>query len=183
MRKEFYTLLLFFLSALMITILLVSCAKEYSCEGCRELNKPPLANAGTDQVITLPTDSVSLDGTNSSDPDGTITEWVWRKISGSATFNIVMPSESKTVVRNLAMDTYQFELKVTDAGGLYDMDTVQVTVLAETIDCNTNTAITSCDGSRRPVVCAQLTPIGTLSQARDKIAVASAGNKIVFAGG
>jgi hypothetical protein len=108
MRKEFCTLLLFFLSALMINTLLVSCAKEYSCEGCRELNKPPLANAGTDQVITLPTDSGSLDGTNSSDPDGTITEWVWRKISGPAAFNIAMPSESKTVVRNLVVDTYQF---------------------------------------------------------------------------
>ena len=33
-------------------------------------NKPPTANAGPDQVITLPTDSISLDGSASSDPDG-----------------------------------------------------------------------------------------------------------------
>jgi hypothetical protein len=38
------------------------CKKEYSCEGCINGNKPPIANAGPDQVITLPTDSVSLDG-------------------------------------------------------------------------------------------------------------------------
>jgi len=51
--------------------------KEYSYEGGTRNNNPPadntnkfpIANAGPDQVITLPTDSVSLDGTSSSDPD------------------------------------------------------------------------------------------------------------------
>ncbi len=51
-------------------------------------NKPPTANAGPDQVITLPTDSISLDGSASSDPDGTISERLWTKISGLASFNI-----------------------------------------------------------------------------------------------
>jgi hypothetical protein len=50
-------------------------------------NKPPTAVAGPDQVITLPTDSVSLDGMTSNDPDGTISEWLWKKISGPASFN------------------------------------------------------------------------------------------------
>jgi hypothetical protein len=50
----------------------ISCKKETSCEGCKENNKPPVAIAGSDQVITLPTDSVSLDGSASSDPDGKI---------------------------------------------------------------------------------------------------------------
>ena len=62
----------------------ISCKKETSCEGCKENNKPPIAVAGPDQVITLPTDSVSLDGTASSDPDGTISEWLWKKIEGPA---------------------------------------------------------------------------------------------------
>ena len=54
----------------------VSCKKETSCENCRsenDKNKPPIANAGLDQVITLPTDSVLLDGRTSSDPDGILT--------------------------------------------------------------------------------------------------------------
>ena len=51
-------------------------------------NKPPTAIAGPDQVITLPTDSISLDGRASSDPDGTISEWLWTKISGPASFVI-----------------------------------------------------------------------------------------------
>jgi hypothetical protein len=48
--------------------------KEISCESCRDGNKPPIAIAGPDQVITLPTDSVSLNGNASSDPDGIISE-------------------------------------------------------------------------------------------------------------
>src|SRR5215213_390360 len=65
----------------------LSCKKETSCEGCNG-NSPPVAIAGQDQFIILPTDSVLLDGSNSSDPDGTIMEWRWRKISGPATFSI-----------------------------------------------------------------------------------------------
>ena len=61
----------------------ISCKKETSCEGCKG-NKPPIAIAGPDQVITLPTDSVLLDGRSSSDPDGTISVWLWTKISGPA---------------------------------------------------------------------------------------------------
>lgn len=41
----------------------------------------------------------------------------------------------------------------------------------------------SCDNSNRPTVNAQLIPVGTLSKGRIQIAVASAGTKIVFAGG
>lgn len=52
-------------------------------------NKPPIAVAGPDQVITLPTDSVLLDGRTSSDPDGTISNYLWTKISGPSSFNII----------------------------------------------------------------------------------------------
>ena len=56
-----------------------------------EGNKPPIAVAGSDQVITLPTDSALLDGSASSDPDGKISDpiaigWRWEKISGPASF-------------------------------------------------------------------------------------------------
>ena len=50
----------------------------------------PTAIAGPDQVITLPTDSISLDGSASSDPDGTISEWLWTKIEGPASFKSLM---------------------------------------------------------------------------------------------
>ncbi|MFI5132479.1 MAG: PKD domain-containing protein, partial [Chitinophagales bacterium] len=91
-------------------------------------NKPPIANAGPDQIITLPTDSASLDGSSSSDPDGTISEWLWTKISGPAFYNINTASASRTIVKNLLTGAYQFELKVTDNKGLSAKDTVQVVV-------------------------------------------------------
>src|SRR6187399_327753 len=103
----------------------LSCKKEYSCEGCAtKNNKPPIAVAGPDQVITLPTDSVLLDGRQSSDPDGIISEWLWTKISGPVSFNIIKPSDSLTKVKALVVGTYLFELKVTDNGGLSAKDTM-----------------------------------------------------------
>src|SRR5688572_7950684 len=106
----------------------VSCKKEYSCEGCAEKNKPPIAVAGLDQVIILPTDSVWLDGNSSSDPDGTISTWLWTKISGPVSFNISNTTTVKTIVKNLDTGTYRFELKVTDNEGLSSKDTVQILV-------------------------------------------------------
>src|SRR6186997_1403907 len=85
--------------AVIVTGIFYSCKKEKSCEGCIGNNKPPIAIAGPDQVITLPTDSVLLDGSASNDPDGTISEWLWKKISGPASFNIVNTTTAKTIVR------------------------------------------------------------------------------------
>ena len=109
--------------------LIFSCKKETSCEGCAiKNNKPPITNAGPDQVITLPADSVLLDGRQSSDPDGMISEWLWTKISGPASFNIIKPTDSLTKLKTLVAGTYQFELKVTDNGGLSAKDTMRIIV-------------------------------------------------------
>jgi|SRR5687767_282802 len=94
-------------------IIFLSCKKVRSCEGCKEGNKPPIAVAGPDQVITLPADIVSLDGNCSWGPDGTIINWFWTKISGPASFNIILPSKAASVVKNLVADSYPFELRVT----------------------------------------------------------------------
>jgi hypothetical protein len=81
-------------------------------------------------------------------------------------------SASKTIVKNLAAGIYQFELKVNDDGGLFSKDTVQVKV-----------NVFACNDTNRSRINVQVIPIGTLSQTREAIAVASAGNKILFAGG
>jgi len=106
----------------------VSCKKEYSCEGCRETNKPPIANAGVDTITILPVDSSKLDGSTSADPDGTITSFLWTKISGPASFDIVTPNDSITKIKNLFPGTYRFELTITDNGGLSSRDTIQIIV-------------------------------------------------------
>ena len=98
-------------------------------QDCIGNNHPPLAVAGPDTVIILPTDSVLLNGSKSSDPDGKISAWQWTKISGPDSITIVNPTAAQTWVTHLEEGYYLIELKVTDSAGLSAKDTVQVTVL------------------------------------------------------
>lgn len=92
------------------------------------VNHPPVADAGDDQTIILPTNTVMLDGSGSWDPDNNITGYAWTKISGPSTVNISSPVNAQTKVTNVVKGVYQFELVVTDAGGLFSKDTVTITV-------------------------------------------------------
>lgn len=92
-------------------------------------NSPPVSRAGSDMVITLPVSSVNLDGTTSSDADGTITVYEWVKISGPAA-TIVSPSASTTSVTGLVQGTYVFELTVTDDDAASSEDQLIITVNA-----------------------------------------------------
>jgi hypothetical protein len=91
-------------------------------------NEFPKANAGNDIAITLPLDSVILSANASTDPDGSITNYAWSKISGPASFSIANPAAIQTQATRLIEGAYQFELKVTDDKGLAAKDTVSVTV-------------------------------------------------------
>jgi hypothetical protein len=91
-------------------------------------NKPPVANAGTAKIITLPVSSVTLAGTGSDADGGTITKYSWAKISGPSEGTISVPLAATTLVLSLAEGIYQFELTVTDNAGAMGRDTVQVTV-------------------------------------------------------
>ena len=92
------------------------------------VNRPPIANAGAYQTISLPNSAVTLDASGSTDPDNNITSYAWIKISGPASFNIPNATAVQTQVTNLVQGAYQFELKVTDAAGLFSKDTVQIIV-------------------------------------------------------
>ena len=130
MKQEIKYISIIFL--LMLPIL-NSCKKEMPCEGCAtKSNKPPIAIAGLDQAITLPTDSILLDGSTSSDPDGMISSYLWTKISGPVSSNIIKPSDSITKVKALVAGSYLFELKVTDNRGLSARDTMLVIVNSTT---------------------------------------------------
>ncbi|WP_298734854.1 PKD domain-containing protein [uncultured Chitinophaga sp.] len=94
-------------------------------------NKAPLARAGNDISITLPVNSVQLDGRSSSDPDGSISAYAWKKISGPAGATIGTPSSGTTRVTSLLAGSYIFELTVTDNGGATASDRVNVTVAPE----------------------------------------------------
>lgn len=93
-------------------------------------NQKPTSNAGVDITITLPANTVQLDGSASSDPDGTITYYNWTKISGPAVGNIGSPSTSKTAVTGLTLaGDYLFQLEVKDNTGARETDYVKITVL------------------------------------------------------
>ncbi|TXJ28312.1 MAG: hypothetical protein E6Q24_05910 [Chitinophagaceae bacterium] len=93
-------------------------------------NQLPVAKAGNDRVITLPTNSLTLNGASSYDPDGSITTYQWNKIVGPAQFTISTPTQAQTELINLSQGIYRFELIVKDNSGAVAKDTVQVTVNA-----------------------------------------------------
>lgn len=137
-------------------------------------NSPPVANAGPDQTLSLPHNTAILDGTGSSDPDNNIIGYLWTKIGGPSSFTIVNNTSPQPQLINLVEGYYHFELMVTDAGGLSSKDTVVIAVVMLNDPC---------DLINRPVINAQLTPVGNLSFRKIFVKAAATNNKIVFAGG
>ena len=91
-------------------------------------NQPPVARPGDNVSVQLPVEGITLDGSSSSDPDGTINSYHWEQQSGPEA-KIETPNESKTNISNLSEGTYIFKLTVTDDDGATNTATVTVTVL------------------------------------------------------
>jgi hypothetical protein len=92
-------------------------------------NQLPVVNAGSDQTITLPVNSVTLNA-SANDPDGSIASYQWTKVSGptGGTFNnsqILSP-----VISNLSEGLYVFRLTVVDNIGASASDEITITVNA-----------------------------------------------------
>jgi hypothetical protein len=90
-------------------------------------NIPPVANAGQDITIVLPTNIVLLNGSG-SDADGMIAGYFWKQISGPLFRGIVSTNAPVTLLNNLVAGNYEFELMVTDNMGAVGRDTVVVAV-------------------------------------------------------
>jgi N-acetylneuraminic acid mutarotase len=157
-------------------ILFNACRKEKTAKGDVGINQPPVADAGRDAVQILPENSLNLTGGGSYDPDDDIVSYRWSKISGPSSFSIVSKDSAQTQVKDLVEGIYQFELTVSDAGGLFSRDTVKSTI-------SNGFAVVACDNSVRQIVAAQLIPLHHLTETRNSIATASADGKILFAGG
>jgi len=87
-------------------------------------NSSPLANAGPDQIVecTAPGETkVFLDGSGSTDPDGTIVDFSWNWAGNNS-------AAGDEIFAYLPLGTHMFTLTVTDNGGLTGTDTVDVTV-------------------------------------------------------
>lgn len=90
-------------------------------------NQPPTVNAGSNQTITLPVDSIVLNG-SATDSDGTIAQILWSKASGPSGGNITSPNTLITTITNLQEGVYIFNLKVTDNDGASVEKSVSITV-------------------------------------------------------
>jgi len=93
-----------------------------------QVNLPPIANAGPDQSITVPANTVSLNGsaTDDGEPNGSIT-YNWKKVSGSGTVTFGNTSQAVTTAQFSAAGTYTLRLKADD-GQLSATDDVVITV-------------------------------------------------------
>jgi gliding motility-associated-like protein len=92
------------------------------------VNQPPVANAGTDQTITLPLNTITLFGSG-SDPDGTVLTYAWTKVSGP-TGTLANQTTNNLTLSDLLQGTYVLRLTVTDEDGATDFDDVNVIVNA-----------------------------------------------------
>jgi len=92
-------------------------------------NVAPIANAGPEQSVTAG-DTVSLDGTGSSDTDGTITAYNWVQIAGPMiTLNDASTATPNFTAPSITIDTVlSFQLIVTDNEGDTGSATVNLTV-------------------------------------------------------
>jgi hypothetical protein len=93
-------------------------------------NVPPVANAGPDQTVTMPVVSVTLDGSASYDPDGTITTYSWMQLTGNSGAMISAANQAQATLTGLKPGTYTFQLTVTDNAGATGVASVTVTVKA-----------------------------------------------------
>ncbi|KAL1259784.1 hypothetical protein QQF64_010361 [Cirrhinus molitorella] len=91
---------------------------------------PPRARAGTDRVVTLPVNHLTLWGNHSTD-DHAITSYLWTLSPSSLTQKITMQDVRSPFLQlsDLQEGQYMFQLTVTDSRGQQDSDTVSVTVL------------------------------------------------------
>ena len=80
------------------------------------VNTAPKVLVGWDIWVPLPTNFSVLDAA-AWDRESNIESYLWKKVSGPASYSIESPDSLQTKVVNLEEGTYQFELTVTDKGG------------------------------------------------------------------
>jgi len=94
-------------------------------------NQVPIANAGTDTIIILPSTKAALNGLGSYDPNDVIVQYRWFVLSGpvSPDLRIQKPGFPQTIVSGLEPGAYIFRLVVKDQFGITSSDEVNIKVM------------------------------------------------------
>ena len=116
-----------FLFATLSVIFFSSCQNEAAELINAASHSTPVANAGPSRSITLPTNTVTLNGSGSS-ANGPITGYLWSMVSGPNTATIQTPGSATTVISNLVQGNYVFQLMVIDSAGYTGLDSASVQV-------------------------------------------------------
>lgn len=93
-----------------------------------EVNYPPVARAGKDQTVRVD-EAVTLDGSESSDPDGTVEAYSWTQLSGPSVTLSGANTAIATFTAPASAAELSFRLEVTDNEGATGDDTVSVKVV------------------------------------------------------
>jgi hypothetical protein len=80
------------------------------------------------QLIIYSSGTVSLNASASTDADGTITSYLWEKLSGPSGGTLTSADSVVTAINSLVEGTYVYKLTTTDNAGLTDTDTINVVV-------------------------------------------------------
>jgi hypothetical protein len=112
-------------------------------------NASPIAKAGIDKTITLPTNYTTLAG-SATDSDGTIASYTWVKKSGGAA-SLSGTTSASMKASNLVAGTYVFTLTVKDNKGASDSDDVVVVVKSSTGGTVTNVAPIANSGANKTI--------------------------------
>ncbi|MDP4254893.1 MAG: T9SS type A sorting domain-containing protein [Bacteroidota bacterium] len=89
---------------------------------------PPTSNAGAGQTITLPVNSVTLNGSGAAGTGSTLSSYVWTLQSGPSGSSMSSPSAASTKVTFTVAGSYVFALKVTQQDGQTATSQVTITV-------------------------------------------------------
>lgn len=104
-------------------------------------NVAPTADAGSDIVVVLPTNTATLAGSGIDPDTGFPLTYRWTKISGPAGSTITGQFTATANIGGLKEGTYVYQLTVTDVSGATGTATMQVIVMAAPLDICTITPL------------------------------------------
>uniref|UniRef100_UPI00055DB320 CotH kinase family protein n=1 Tax=Maribacter antarcticus TaxID=505250 RepID=UPI00055DB320 len=96
----------------------------------------PIAEAGSNKVITLPTNSITFNGSGIDPDGGAIVSYAWTQESGPSTTTLNEASTTALTTNDLEEGTYVFRLTVVDDEGDSSFDEVSVVVYPEASSVN-----------------------------------------------